>query len=679
MPHRVRCQSHGTVACRAAVAVALAVAAAMATAGIRLGAAALGPDAAPAFLRQVATLENPRIGYNFGHAVAIDGDTLAIGAPMLPDVGTYRGGVAIYTRTGGTWTLQQTLSRPDGFGFGGHLALSGETLVVSRLNINQTAAGVYVYVRSGTSWSLQATLRRDDNSGEHAADVAIDGDTVLLGYGDGRAYVFERVGTAWTQQARLPLTDGADRDMDIALQGDTAVVGRPRETVDGRALSGAAYVFVRSNGVWSEQARLIPRVRGTNGFFGHSLGLSGDSLLVGSRLGYVFTREGATWTEQALLELPPPPFPGVPLDVAGVTGDGDSAILQITVAEGYLPRTAHVYKRIAGSWVRVDPAIGQALLTLAISGDTVVNGFPTYGAYVGESSYNAPGIAYVLTMPDATPPGTPRNLRGAVSGSTVALTWETPAGGAPADHTLLGRGTLGGPLIGTAPIGAEPAFGIALPNGTYVLSVRASNAFGTSPESNAFTVTVPQAAPPPGAPSALTSQVSGSTVGFSWRAPASGGAVDNYVLVAGLTPAFAVPFATLSLGADTTHAVSGVPAGTYFVRVLAQNASGLSAPSNEVMVSVAGLSAPGAPTLNPAIVSGATVSLSWTAGPGGPPTGYTLTASTTPGGVPVATVPMTGTSASFTNVPRGEYYVVLTASNAAGTSPPSAPLMVTVR
>ena len=84
---------------------------------------------------------------------------------------------------------------------------------------------------------------------------------------------------------------------------------------------------------------------------------------------------------------------------------------------------------------------------------------------------------------------------------------------------------------------------------------------------------------------------------FSWTPSSSGGPLTNYVLVAGLTPAFSVPYVTMPLGLTPGVVVSGVPAGTTTMRALAQNAVGTSAASNEVSVTVAGLAPPGAPNV----------------------------------------------------------------------------------
>ncbi len=148
-------------------------------------------------------------------------------------------------------------------------------------------------------------------------------------------------------------------------------------------------------------------------------------------------------------------------------------------------------------------------------------------------------------------------------------------------------------------------------------------------------ITVPSLPPPPGAPTGLVVSVTGNTAVFTFAPPASGGAVANFVLLGGLTPGFAAPVAMLPLAAtQTSVAVPGVPPGTWFARLVAQNAAGVSAPTNEVSFTVAGPTPPGAPTLNPAVVAGNNVSLSWAPGAGGAPTSYTLLAAFTPGGAP---------------------------------------------
>src|SRR5207244_1078890 len=116
--------------------------------------------------------------------------------------------------------------------------------------------------------------------------------------GSGAAYVFVRNGTNWTQQAYLKAsnTDGGDFfGWSVAVSGDTVVVGAWGEASNatgvngnqsdnsGRA-AGAAYIFVRNGTNWSQQAYLKASNTGQGEeLFGHSVAISGDTVVVGAR------------------------------------------------------------------------------------------------------------------------------------------------------------------------------------------------------------------------------------------------------------------------------------------------------------------------------------------------------------------------------------------------------------
>lgn len=276
------------------------------------------------------------------------------------------------------------------------------------------------------------------------------------------------------------------------------------------------------------------------------------------------------------------------------------------------------------------------------------------------------------------PPGPPTAVQATATGNTLRLSWGAPvSGAAPTGYTLIARSGPGAPPLLTLPLTTSPFMAVA-PNGTFHLSLTATNASGTSPESAGVSVSFPGVVVAPGPPTSLAAQVSGDTASFTWALPVNGGVPSQLLLLAGVTPGFTAPVAALPLAAtSTTVSVPAVPPGTYYVRLLAQNDGGSSPPSNEVTVTVAGLTAPGAPTLS-ASVAGSTVSVSWIPGNGGPPSSYFLVATVTPGGAPVASVPLAGAGATFPGVPSGTYYLQLTASNAAGTSPPSNQVVVTV-
>ncbi len=135
-------------------------------------------------------------------------------------------------------------------------------------------------------WLTQAELLASDRAANDifGTSAALSGDTALIGaYGrngyTGAAYVFVRSGGSWSQQQELLASDGASGDMfgsSVALSVDTALVGAEGHT-------GAAYVFVRSGSSWTQQQKLVASDGASGDMFGISVALSGDTALVGAR------------------------------------------------------------------------------------------------------------------------------------------------------------------------------------------------------------------------------------------------------------------------------------------------------------------------------------------------------------------------------------------------------------
>ena len=182
------------------------------------------------------------------------------------------------------------------------------------------------------------------------------------------------------------------------------------------------------------------------------------------------------------------------------------------------------------------------------------------------ASRSAPSNEIVIHVNVPVPPSAPTNLLGMVNGDTIALAWKnTFAGGPPANLVL----DVTGSLATSIPLGASEGFQFApVPAGTYTLSVRATNAAGSSPPSNSVTLTFPGACS--GAPLAptnfLTNKV-GSTIFVSWDLPTSGAAPTAYVLVVSGSFNGAIP--------TPARALSGtVGPGTYNISVFAANSCG---------------------------------------------------------------------------------------------------------
>ena len=295
------------------------------------------------------------------------------------------GAAYVFVRSGTTWTQQAYLKASNTEGgdvFGAALALFGDTLVVGAPAESSNATGVngnqadnsagasgaaYVFVRSGTTWTQQAYLKASNtgtgdwfggSTGSQGCALAIDGDTIVVGavfeqsnatgvngnQADdsagqaGAAYVFVRSGTTWAQQAYLKASNTEANDtfgFAASVSGDTIVVGAVQEDSNATGIggnqadnsasaAGAAYVFVRSGTTWTQQAYLKASNAEFNDFFGDTVQVDGDTIVVSagredsnatgvngneadnsavsSGAAYVFVRSGTTWTQQAYVK-----------------------------------------------------------------------------------------------------------------------------------------------------------------------------------------------------------------------------------------------------------------------------------------------------------------------------------------------------------------------------------------
>ena len=234
----------------------------------------------------------------FGYAVALSSDTALIGARLDDDKGSASGSAYVFVRTGTTWAQQQKLYASDGAAFdyfGSSVAVDGDTALVGATGNDEggsMSGSAYVFVRDNMGqWTEQERLLvGDPTAGDQlGSSVSVSGDSALISahLDDGTvgsAYVFVRNGFTWTEQKKLVASDGAIGDyfgQSVALGGDTALVG----SWGNSSLKGAAYVFFRKMGVWTEQKKLVASDGATGDYFGYSVSLSGDTALVGAYLG----------------------------------------------------------------------------------------------------------------------------------------------------------------------------------------------------------------------------------------------------------------------------------------------------------------------------------------------------------------------------------------------------------
>ena len=190
--------------------------------------------------------------------------------------------------------------------------------------------------------------------------------------------------------------------------------------------------------------------------------------------------------------------------------------------------------------------------------------------------------------PDPGSPFAPGAFKSLVAGSTVMLTWAAPAAGPKPTNYIIEAGSAPGldnlAVVKTAdPSLVFVADGVG--NGIYYVQIRAASPAGWGPPSKGIVVIVGDVGGgAPGAPINLTSIVVGNTVTLRWTATAPAAA---YVIEAGLTPGSnaLVPGSDLG-GPATTYSAGGVGPATYYVRLRATNACGISGASNEVTLVV---------------------------------------------------------------------------------------------
>lgn len=328
---------------------------------------------------------NAEAGDNFGFSVALshDGNTLAVGAwredgngiageadNSAPDAGA----AYVFTYAGGVWTQvgyikASNAEATDRFGHAVALSDDGMRLAVGASHEDSNGTGgadnsaigagaVYVY-DGNLGWTQEGYLKPVvvDAGDAFGISVALNADGTTLaagawlesgdgsGPGDnsapdaGAAYVFTRAGAVWSQEAYVkPVTVDAGDNFGLAVSlsadGDTFAAGAYHESGNGSSAAdnsapdaGAAYVFVRNLGAWSQQAYIKPAQPGSGDHFGISVALNsndGDTLAVGATLedgaatgvggdqsdntangagaAFVFTRSAGTWSQRSYVK-----------------------------------------------------------------------------------------------------------------------------------------------------------------------------------------------------------------------------------------------------------------------------------------------------------------------------------------------------------------------------------------
>ena len=382
----------------------------------------------------------------------IVGDVVIVGKHNV-DHDKHPGAGRIYTLNRDKWELTAELTAHDQkpntgqAGFGYDVAISGPP---GRRNADyaiigapgddgaaENAGAAYIYAFNAPHWQQEVKLTAAD-AGERDAFgyvVSIDGTTAVVGAPDdddagnnsGAVYVFVRDANGWKQHTKLVPKELGKLDSfgdAVEILRSTLIVGAPGHTHGGVRFAGAVFVFVRDGDAWRMQAKLTAGDAGAGDQFGVSIGMEGDTIIVGAKkhdpdgvkdagAAYIFRRDGNTWKQQA--KLTAPKKRNGDHFGTGVATSRDIAIVGAPLREegGPSAGAAYSFVNVDGAWnnaATVVPDVAHPNLffgsAIAISGDTVIvtggdgpekgvgvgNGIVAY-VYSGAEHFNTPPFA----------------------------------------------------------------------------------------------------------------------------------------------------------------------------------------------------------------------------------------------------------------------------------------------
>ena len=399
------------------------------------------------------------------------------------------------------WTQAQKLLASDGTengAFGDAVAIDGNRLVVGAYGDavqGERSGAAYVYERNGSGdWIEVAKLLASDGAAGDVfgASVSISGDRILVGaYGDddngslsGSAYVFERDGSGtWIQVDKLTASDAAFEDnfgISVGIAGDRLVVGAWEDDDQGSG-TGSAYVYERDpSGNWLEVQKLVASDATANQYFGDSVAVVGDWLVVGAfgaddvgeRSGatYVFERGvSGGWTEVDRLVASDP----AALDYFGysVAAAGDRVVVGAYGNDDHGERSgsAYVYEREgSGDWVEVDKLVPSDGApddnfgrSVGISGDLVVA-----GAFWDDDNGLDSGSAYVYEDDGSGDWVEMDKLRASDAAANALLGWSVAISGARVVASAFSDTNAGGVAAGAAYVFEIPSQDTTPPTAT---------------------------------------------------------------------------------------------------------------------------------------------------------------------------------------------------------------------
>ena len=327
--------------------------------------------------RQHLTALDGAAGDTFGHSLAIDGDALVVGSQMDDHRGRESGSAYVFQRAGERWVQAAKLTASDAEAedrFGYALAIDDDTVLVGAWGDDDRASragAVYVFVNRHGRWEQEAKLTASDGAEDDffGMYLDIDGDTAIIGAANdddegeqsGSVYIFTRSDGLWTEEAKVTASDGEADDRfgsAVAINDGVAVVGawgRAWRTTIERV--GIVFVLRPIDGEWRISQRLIPDRRVAHDRFGQSVSFDGERIAVSAPgrddVGRVILFDqvpGGGWTEGETL-IAADAEPGDQFGFS-IGLDGDVLVVGTSYDDdfGRSAGAMYVFHHAAGSW-----------------------------------------------------------------------------------------------------------------------------------------------------------------------------------------------------------------------------------------------------------------------------------------------------------------------------------------
>lgn len=235
----------------------------------------------------------------FGRSIAIDENTIVVGAPSDDELAWQNKGYVsvFYQGAAGEWELQQDLPTPEGVLlegalFGYSVAIHGNTIVAGAPGVG--IVQVYTRPEPGEAFTKSGSPLQSHKMGNFGESVAVFGDTIVVGAPTenhsgrikaGSVYVYVRNGNEWDFEEELFAASPFNHEFfgtSVSLYHNTVIVGMPGH---GSFEKGGAQLFHRVNNFWEYDGAPLATGLGTGeGHYGRSVDIHREIVAVGGDL-----------------------------------------------------------------------------------------------------------------------------------------------------------------------------------------------------------------------------------------------------------------------------------------------------------------------------------------------------------------------------------------------------------